>query len=249
MDSREILLDPTTTALILIDLQNGMVHLPHAPRTGYQVVGVARRLADHFRKLNAPVVLVNVSYPLNRRPVADMPMPPLPDTMPSGWDSIVVELGQQDSDIQITKHGWGAFTSTQLDNELGMRGISSIVLAGIATNFGVEQTAREALQLGYEVVCVSDAMASLSKAHHDFAIEHIFPLVGRVRTSERNPRPAGSIASGLPQSVAALHRCSGRAARRQATDRGVGDLAANLGPPRWTDRAAAGARLQGPVCE
>ncbi|BBY21132.1 hypothetical protein MSTO_13370 [Mycobacterium stomatepiae] len=64
-----------------------------------------------------------------------------------------------------------------------MRGISSIVLAGIATNFGVEQTAREALQLGYEVICVPDAMASLSKAHHDFAIQHIFPFIGRVRTS------------------------------------------------------------------
>ncbi|BAX92197.1 hydrolase [Mycobacterium shigaense] len=183
MDSRKIALNPTTTALVLIDLQNGIVNMPLAPSTGHQVINVARQLADYFRKFNAPVVLVNVTYPINRRPVTDTPMPPLPELMPPGWDSIVAELGEHDSDIRVTKDGWGAFASTQLDNELRIRGISSIVLAGIATNFGVEQTAREALQLGYEVICVPDAMASLSKAHHDFAIQHIFPLIGRVRTS------------------------------------------------------------------
>jgi nicotinamidase-related amidase len=56
------------------------------------------------------------------------------------------------------------------------------VLGGVATNFGVEQTAREAVGSGYSVVLASDAMASVSAQHHEFAIQNILPMIGRVRT-------------------------------------------------------------------
>ena len=60
----------------------------------------------------------------------------------------------------------------------------ALVLGGIATNFGVESTARNANERGYEQIFVEDAMASFSAQAHRFSIENIFPCLGRVRSME-----------------------------------------------------------------
>ena len=60
------------------------------------------------------------------------------------------------TDLVITKRQWGAFHGTELDLQLRRRGIRCIVLGGIATNIGVESTARAALELGYELVIAED---------------------------------------------------------------------------------------------
>jgi nicotinamidase-related amidase len=86
--------------------------------------------------------------------------------------------------IAITKRQWGAFYGTQLDLQLRRRGIKTIVIAGIATNFGVESTARDAFERGYALVFVEDAMAGLTEGAHAFAISTIFPRIGRVRSTE-----------------------------------------------------------------
>lgn len=184
MKKPPIVLDPATVALVLVDLQNGVVGMPLEPMSGKQVVASAGILADHCRALGAPVVVVNVAYAANghQAPPVDAPLPPLPDVMPEGWDQIADDLGTQDTDIRVTKTGWGAFTSTDLDARLRAKGVATVVLAGVATNFGVEETAREAVRLGYAVVLASDAMSSVSAQHHDFAVRNILPVIGRVRT-------------------------------------------------------------------
>jgi nicotinamidase-related amidase len=58
------------------------------------------------------------------------------------------------------------------------------VIGGIATNFGVESTARDAFELGYGLVFVEDATAGLTAEAHSFAIKTIFPRIGRVRSTE-----------------------------------------------------------------
>ena len=80
----------------------------------------------------------------------------------------------------ITKRQWGAFYGTELDLQLRRRGIRTIVLGGIATNFGVESTARQAWEHSYELVLVEDATASTSAELHDFAIRFILPRIARV---------------------------------------------------------------------
>jgi nicotinamidase-related amidase len=147
-----------------------------------QVVTSARALGDYFRRLGAPVVLVNVAYPSTHdKPHVDFTIP-MPDSMPPAWDEIVLGLGQAE-DIRITKRGWSAFQSTDLDRQLKGRGVDTIVIGGIATNFGVEATAREAVGLNYHVIFAKDAMTTLSPQHQDFALSYIFPLIGRVRSS------------------------------------------------------------------
>lgn len=178
--------DPATTALVLIDLQNGIVGMDTAPRASSAVVATAKDLAARFRERGAPVVLVRVGWRSDgERPsrMVDKPMPLPPGGVPAAWMALVDGL-QAPGDIVVLKHHWGAFIGTDLDLQLRRRGVRTIVLAGIATNFGVESTARSAWEFGYDVVVVEDACASRSAELHAFAIEHILPQIARVVTVE-----------------------------------------------------------------
>lgn len=182
-----ILLDPEATALVLIDLQQGIVSMPTAPIPADLVIQNARKLVDAFHRFDAQVILVRVAgAPDGRdmlRPDADEPMVrsgPRPDD----WSEIVSELTPQGSDLVVTKRQWGAFYGTELDLELRRRGIHTIVLGGISTNYGVESTARDAYERGYRLIFANDAMAARETSDHEFAVTRIFPRIGRVRNTE-----------------------------------------------------------------
>ena len=100
---------------------------------------------------------------------------------PADWDEFVPEMNAQKGDIIITKRHWGAFHGTELDLQLRRRGIKNIVLCGISTNIGVESTAREAYQNGYNQIFVEDAMGAMSREEHDATVKNIFPRIGLVR--------------------------------------------------------------------
>jgi nicotinamidase-related amidase len=174
------LLDLSTTALVLIDLRAGIVAGDHGPRSSAAVVATARDLADRFRAAGAPVVLVHVGFTAAEAPRLNVDQPRLPrEGTPPGFAELVPEL-RQDGDIVVLKHHWGAFTGTDLDLQLRRRGVRTVAIAGIATNFGVESTARSAWELSYDVVVVEDACTSRSAELHGFAIEHILPQIARV---------------------------------------------------------------------
>ena len=86
----------------------------------------------------------------------------------------------QPGDLRITKRQWGAFHGTELDLQLRRRGIQTIVLGGIATNIGVESTARQGWENGYSLVFAEDAISGMSAEMHEFAVKNIFPRLGRV---------------------------------------------------------------------
>jgi nicotinamidase-related amidase len=177
-------LDPKTTALILIDLQRGIVAAPTQPRPSSEVIRNGVRLAQAARDSGALVVLVRVSF---EKDGGDMLRTDTDEAPPSlrapGWDEIVDEL-QPLADIVVTKRQWGAFYGTNLDLELRRRGRKTIVLGGISTNFGVESTARDAWERSYQLVLVEDAMAARSAEDHTFAITRIFPRLGRICATE-----------------------------------------------------------------
>jgi nicotinamidase-related amidase len=178
-------LNSRSTALVLIDLQRGIVARQTEPYTSADVVAHAVRLADRFREQGALVVLVRVGFAADSRDrlsqLADSPNPPGP--LPADYSEIVPELGPKASDIVITKKQWGAFYGTELDLQLRRRHIDTIVLGGISTNFGVESTARAAHEHSYQIVFVEDAMAGLSAEAHQFAVTTIFPRLGLVRST------------------------------------------------------------------
>lgn len=173
-------LDPRTTALVLIDLQQGIVPMAGGPRSGEAVVEAAKALAARFRHAGAPVVLVHVAVAPGSMPSQNVDKPGFPPGgTPPAFSELVPGL-QQTGDIVVLKHHWGAFTGTDLDLQLRRRGVRMVVIAGIATNMGVESTARVAWELSYDVVIVEDATASRSAELHRFAIDNILPQIARV---------------------------------------------------------------------
>lgn len=104
--------------------------------------------------------------------------------MPSDFSEIVPEMGPAETDFIIIKKQWGAFYGTDLDLQLRRRKIENIVLCGIATNIGVESTARFAFEYGYQQIFVEDAMSSMTEEAHNHSITTTFPRLGRVRKTE-----------------------------------------------------------------
>ena len=179
-------LDPATTALVLIDLQEGIVAMDPAPHPAAAVVAGAKDLAARFRDAGAPVALVHVGFRDDgERPPrhVDKPMAIPPGGTPPEWMALVDGL-RQAGDIVVLKHHWGAFTGTDLDLQLRRRGVKTIVLAGISTNMGVESTARSAWELSYDLVIVEDLCSARSAELHAFAVENIFPQLSRVVVAE-----------------------------------------------------------------
>lgn len=182
-------LDPSTSALVVIDLQHGIVFapVPAYPREPSEVVRNAARLADAQRSRGGLVVLVRVTPRADGKdmlhPTQDPGSPRLALPQGADWASIVPELAGHDEDLLVTKRQWGAFYGTELDLQLRRRGIRTIILCGITTNIGVESTARDAYERGYDQVFVEDAMAARSEAEHANSVTRIFPRIGRIRST------------------------------------------------------------------
>jgi nicotinamidase-related amidase len=176
-------LAPKTTALVLIDLQKGIMRHELKPHPAEQVIKIGGELANSFRKAGAPVVLVNVGFAKDfkdalSQPV-DQPFAMPPGGFPEDFSELLDGLAKP-GDILVTKRQWGAFHGTELDLQLRRRGIQTIVLGGVATNIGVESTARQAWEHGYAVILVEDATSGMSAEMHNFAIGNIFPRISRV---------------------------------------------------------------------
>ena len=178
-------IDPAKTALVVIDLQKGIVGFPTVPHAPDAVVQHATALATACRTRGLPVFLVRVTPSPDGKdalqPPADAPrrMPALPPD----WAKIVPTLGPQPGDFVITKRQWGAFYGTDLDLQFRRRGITTMILCGISTNIGVESTARFAFEYGYHQIFAEDAMAAMSLEEHTTTITKILPRLGFVRST------------------------------------------------------------------
>jgi nicotinamidase-related amidase len=170
-------LDPKT-ALIVIDLQKGIVGLETARPAG-EIIERAETLAAAFRRHGLPVVLVNVDGGAPGRTEQ-----PRRGERPAGWSELVPELHEQPSDLLVTKRTWGAFMHTDLDARLRELGVTQVVVVGIATSAGVESTARQAYELGYNVTLAVDAMTDMSADAHANSLARIFPRIGETGTTD-----------------------------------------------------------------
>jgi nicotinamidase-related amidase len=176
-------LDPRSTALVLIDLQKGILGYTLSPITGAELAARGQALAERFRAAGATVVLVNVDFSADggdmlRQP-ADEAAPAPPGGFPAGWSEFPPGL-MQPGDLRITKRQWSAFYGTELDLQLRRRGIRTIVLGGVATQIGVESTARQAYEHGYELVLLKDVTASSVAEGHEMSMKHILPRIARL---------------------------------------------------------------------
>jgi nicotinamidase-related amidase len=181
----ELQLDRRTTALVVIDLQKGIVSGATEPHPSANVVANSARLARAFRERTMPVYLVRVVRTPGAmlQPVADTA--PLSGDLPADWSEIVPEMGPEAADVMITKRQWGAFYGTDLELRLRRGGTSTIVMTGIATTYGVQSTARMAYEYGYQQVFAEDAMSDRSRESHQASIDYVLKRLGRVRTTDQ----------------------------------------------------------------
>ncbi len=150
------------TALIVVDLQKGIVAYPLAHPIG-EIVSRARSLADAFRARGLPVALVNVAgsapgrteHPRNNQPV------------PAVRTDLIAEIDQQPpGDIVVTKRTWGAFASTDLEDQLRARGVTQVVFVGVDTVTGVGAT------------------TDTRPTAHDYSIAQVFPGLGETSAAQ-----------------------------------------------------------------
>lgn len=177
-----LVIDPARTALVQVDLQKSNVTRELAPHSGPDVVRQCVRIASALRERGGLVVFVRVLLDEILRLPADAPLARDPSAPPLPPDAceIVPEAAMANGDVLITKRQWGAFYGTELDQILRRHGIRTLVMAGIVTNLGVESTARAAFDRGYALVFAEDAMSGLKQHQHAFALQEIFPHMGRV---------------------------------------------------------------------
>lgn len=173
-------LDPQT-ALIAIDLQKAIAaSFPEADALD-DVVANTNRLAEAFRAKGWPVVLVVAAGRAPGR--TDQPRRG-PTTMPPGGTDIVPGLIQTESDIHFTKYTPGAFAKTELEDKLRSLGVTQVVIVGVATSGGVDATARQAYELGFNVTLPIDAMRDGGPETHAETVAKVFPRIAEVGTTE-----------------------------------------------------------------
>ncbi|MBV8244498.1 MAG: hydrolase [Candidatus Eremiobacteraeota bacterium] len=173
-------------ALVVIDIQKGIVRRQLAHPVDDVVQNVVR-LVESFRAKERPVALVHVGWSkgggdaLHARTEPQPAAGPLPEDFFEYVDALRAD---PERDILIHKRQWGAFYGTDLDLQLRRRGVTNIVLCGIATSIGVESTARDAWERGYNLTFVSDAMTDMNADAHERALRIIFPRIGEIGTTQ-----------------------------------------------------------------
>jgi nicotinamidase-related amidase len=176
-------IDPQRTALVAIDLQSLLMRHSTAPHPVAEVVKANRQIAEALRARGGLIVWVRVDLNEILSLPVDQPSPFTGQPMPPDLSQIAPSAGFQDGDLLITKHHWGAFAKTALEEQLRRRGIDTVVLTGVSTNFGVESTLRQGTGLGFAFIVAEDACSAQDGEEHRFAFEKTFPRLARVRTA------------------------------------------------------------------
>ena len=187
-------IDNARTALLVMDFENDVVHEDGAFKDfGFaamvkqnDVFGKTARLLDATRRSGLKVIYVSVKfrsgYP--ERPANGGLFGALVGAsalVEGTWGAEIHEaVAPQDGEAVVTKRGVSAFYGSDLAPILTTAGIGTLLLSGVATNFVVEGTAREAADRGYDVVIVGDCCASVSQEAHDAALTVALPFLATI---------------------------------------------------------------------
>lgn len=197
------LVDPATTAVLTMELQRGVVGptamlkvlVEHVERSG--TVDAAARVCATAREVGSRVVhctvelradgagatensvLTAMSERLRREEGV------VPTEMGTEGAELMPQLGDDPRDITIPRmHGMTPFTSTSLDQMLRNLGITTVVVTGVSVNVGVLGMCLSALDLGYQVVLVRDAVAGVPPEYAEAVIDNTLALITTITTSD-----------------------------------------------------------------
>ncbi|MEF7615372.1 cysteine hydrolase [Aquincola sp. MAHUQ-54] len=189
-------LQPSRTALLVIDLQNGFI-LPGQPGElpfAREIVGNVNRMAAALRSAGGHVVWVRHTH------LAADPWPRFLEFSRAGWGEALtqaltpgrpghelyagLEIAPQDEVVDKTRFSALIQGSSDLHERLQRRSIDTVIVAGTITNVCCESTARDAMMLNYKVHFVSDANAARTDAEHNATLGNMMLWFADVRTTE-----------------------------------------------------------------
>ena len=177
--------DPSTTAVVLIEYQNdftsegGVLHdAVNEVMTKTDMLANTREVVDAARAAGATIMHAPITFKPGYSEITSHPYGILAGVVDGNafvkgqWGAeIVDELAPQEDDIVVEgKRGLDTFASTNLDFMLRSKGIRTIALGGFLTNCCVESTMRSGYENGYDVVTLNDCVAATSMEEHDNAM-------------------------------------------------------------------------------
>ena len=200
----ETALTARTTGLVLFDALNGYLHPGDPTKKAFlaerNIIGNMQRLLRAAREAGITVFYPSGAHApdhadsVDRLTDTDMDLrsetvraaPIRPHFHRGSKDAeIAPEVTPAEGDVVIPKQRWSAFFQTNLDLQLRVREIATLVIAGGSTDVGVASTAFAARDLDYGIVVIRDACYSTRGPNHDFFMDRVFPRMARVMTTER----------------------------------------------------------------
>lgn len=187
---------PQETALVVIDVQNDFCapggffdRVGHPLESVHRAVDRLEALLPAARAAGVQPILVRGIY--DEQYVSDAMRArhermgyPLDVCIGGTWGAEFYRLQPDAGDLLVTKHRYSAFIGTELTVLLRSKGITSLVLGGVATNVCVESTARDAFMLDYHVMVLADCCGTYDEGLHAGTLENIRRSFGIVSTSD-----------------------------------------------------------------
>lgn len=192
--SDDLSLDPSTTALLLIEYQNDFAteggNLHDAVKGVMDGTGMLEhsvQVSTAARDAGMTVIHAPLGFDDGHAEIAGSQYGILKGVADSKsfandtWGvEIIQSMAPQEADVVLTdKRSLDAFSSTNLEFVLESRGIETVAIAGFLTNCCIESTMRTAYERGYEVLPIVDCMAAMTTDEHDMAVKHNFPKFSR----------------------------------------------------------------------
>ena len=191
-------LDKRQTAVLVMDLENDLIHEEGAFKDfGFaqmvkdnDVLGKTNSLLAAARQAQVKVIYVSVKFrsghpEISRNTGLFQAVVEANALVEGTWGAEIHEaVKPREGEPVVTKRAVSAFAASDLEKILQASGINTLVLSGVATNFVVEGTAREAADRGYNVVVVGDCCASMSQEAHDSALTTALPFLATLTTSD-----------------------------------------------------------------
>jgi ureidoacrylate peracid hydrolase len=192
-------IDPSTTALVLIEYQNdfttegGVLHdAVAAVMAKTDMLSNTKQVVDAARTAGATIMHAPITFAAGYHEISSHPYGILKGVVEGNafvkgsWGAAIVDdLAPEAGDIVIEgKRGLDTFASTNLDFILRSKGITTIALGGFLTNCCVESTMRTGYEHGYQVITLNDCLAATSIEEHDNALSYDFPMFSEPMTSK-----------------------------------------------------------------
>jgi ureidoacrylate peracid hydrolase len=193
-----MLIDPATTAVVLIEYQNdftsegGVLHgAVQEVMDKTEMLANTQRVVDKARATGVTIMHAPITFAAGYGEISKHPYGILKGVVDGNafikgsWGAAIVdELAPQDGDIVVEgKRGLDTFASTNLDFMLRSKGITTLALGGFLTNCCVESTMRSGYENGYQVVTLTDCVAATSMEEHDNALRYDYPMFSQPMTS------------------------------------------------------------------